>query len=214
MAWGGGSDPGCLLLTMLVFVIMSPASCGHVELCQDGRPSWFRGSILSPLVHCPLLVSALTHISSKLSCVSATSSSWRDENDPDQGHLGAGRGPPHHLSPASPRPHLPPLFPGRKRADSSPSRFPGLVHFTECFQRASSSLIITSADLLFLNLFTSVLSKPSPSSADSADRERAAFGSRGLLVVLGLPQGPLLLRCQRAQLRSPGPLPWLTSLMF
>ena len=98
MAWGGGSDPGCLLLIflvfVLVFVIMSPASCGHAGLCQDGSPPRFRGSILSPLVHRPLLVSALTHVSSKLSCVSATSSSRRGENDPDRGHLGAGRGPP------------------------------------------------------------------------------------------------------------------------
>lgn len=79
MTWGGGSDPGRLLLLVAgVFVILSPASCRRMGLCQDGRPSRFRDSILSPLAHHPLLVSALTHIS-KLSCVSATPSSWRSE---------------------------------------------------------------------------------------------------------------------------------------
>lgn len=91
MTWGGGSDPGRLLLVVVgVFVILSPTSCGHVGLCQDGHPSRFRDSILSPLAHRPLLASSLTHISSELSCISATPSSRRGENDPDQGTLVQG----------------------------------------------------------------------------------------------------------------------------
>lgn len=122
--------------------------------------------------------------------MSATASSRRGENDPDRGHLGAGRGPPPPPEPSAPSTPPASTFSGERGTDSSPSRFPGLVHFTECFQRASSGLIITSVELLFLNLFTSVLSKPSL-SADSADSERVAFGSQGLLVGLEASPGSL-----------------------
>ena len=123
--------------------------------------------------------------------MSATASSRRGDNDLDRGHLGAGRGPPPPPEPSAPSTPPASAFSGEWGTDSSPSRFAGLVHFTECFQRASSGLIITSVELLFLSLFTSVLSKPSPSSADSADSERAAFGSQGLLVGLEASPGSL-----------------------
>lgn len=118
--------------------------------------------------------------------------------------------------PASPPPEpssplTPPTSAYSGGTDSSPSRFPAPVHFTECFQRASSGLIITSAELSFLNLFTLVLSKLSPSSADSADSEQVVFGSRGAPGGAGgFPQGPPLLRSQRTWLQWPRSLPWLT----